>query len=133
MRPSLRLARAKRLVAVQEQMRRLAERDLAATRRDIAQTEADRAGLLRVLAEERMQGLFLDAASSHLRRIAEKATQLTATASAQEANVLERGLAEKRTERWAEGLARDLREEEGRRDALEQLDLLVARGDASLP
>ncbi|MBX9931370.1 MAG: hypothetical protein K2Y56_07510 [Methylobacterium sp.] len=133
MTPSLRLARAKRLVAVQEQMRRLAERDLAATRRDIAGTEVERAGLLRVLSEERMQGLFLDAASSHLRRIAGRAAELKATASSQEANVLACGLAEKRTERWAKGLAKELHEEEGRRDVQEQLDLLVARGDASLP
>lgn len=132
MRPSLRLARAKRLVSVQEQMRRLAERDLAATRRDIVQTEADRAALLQTLAGETMQGLFLDAAASHLRRIAERATALGAKAATQEDVARARGLAEKRVERWADGLSREVREDEGRREALEQLDILTARGGAGL-
>ncbi|KQT19820.1 hypothetical protein ASG40_03120 [Methylobacterium sp. Leaf399] len=132
MTPSQRLARAKRLVTVQEQMRRVAERDLAATRRDIASTEADRAALLQTLAGERMAGLFLDAAAGRLRRIAETATALGARATAQERTVLARGLSEKQAERWADGLARSHRAEEDRRDALEQLDLLIARGGGGL-
>lgn len=114
-------------------MRRIAERDLAATRRQIAQAEADRAGLLQTVAGETMQGLFLDAAASHLRRIAERATALGTKARAEEETARARGLAEKRVERWAEGLALAVREEEARRDALEQLDLITARGHAGLP
>lgn len=133
MKPGVRLARAERLLSVQEQMRRLAERDLAATRREVAGTEADRARLLETLAGETMQGLFLDAAARHLRRIAERATELGARVERQGEAARARGLAEKRAERWVEGLARDERAEDAKREALEQLDLLVARGGADLP
>ena len=59
----LRLLRAQRLLKVQEQMRGLAERDLAANRAQVARVEADRAAMLSTLAGETMHGLFLDAAA----------------------------------------------------------------------
>ena len=122
-----RLARAERLLKVQEQMRGLAERDLADTRRRLAQAEADRAAMLATLAGETMQGLFLESAARQLRTLAGTATDLAAAAARQAETVLARGLAEKRAERQTEALGRrDARERE-QRDLLEQLDVMAAR------
>ncbi|MCJ2083904.1 hypothetical protein [Methylobacterium sp. J-090] len=123
-----RLERARRLLTVQEQMRGIAERDLAATRRELARVEADRAAMLTTLAGETMHGLFLDAAARRLRGLAGEATQLDATAAQQAGAVRERGLAEKRVARQVETLARTRTREREQADALEQLDLMAARG-----
>ncbi|MBK3424769.1 hypothetical protein HPY25_23060, partial [Methylobacterium sp. IIF4SW-B5] len=56
-----RLKRAKRLVAVQEQMRRVAEIELAATRERAAALEADRARLLAALSESAHGPMLLEA------------------------------------------------------------------------
>ncbi|MCJ2036267.1 hypothetical protein [Methylobacterium sp. J-068] len=123
----LRLMRAQRLLKVQEQMRNLAERDLADTRAKAAKVETDRAAMLATLAGETMHGLFLDAAARRLRALAGEATELAATAVRQTATVQARGLAEKRAERQAEGLVRLRAHEREQADMLEQLDLMVAR------
>ncbi|KQP93182.1 hypothetical protein ASF60_14625 [Methylobacterium sp. Leaf113] len=123
----LRLVRAQRLLKVQEQMRSLAERDLADARAKAARIEADRAALLTTLAGETMQGLFLDAASRRLRGLASEATEIAATSTRLSEILRARGLAEKRTARQAESLAK-LRTHEREQHALqEQLDLMVAR------
>jgi hypothetical protein len=124
----LRLVRAQRLLKVQEQMRGLAERDLAANRAQAAKVEADRAAMLATLAGETMHGLFLDAAARRLRALAAEATELSATSTRLSEILTARGLAEKRAERQAEGLLK-LRDRKREQHAmLEQLDLLVARG-----
>ena len=127
----LRLLRAQRLLKVQEQMRGLAERDLAANRARTARVEADRAAMLATLAGETMHGLFLDAAARRLRALAGEATQLDATATHRAGLVRERGLAEKRVGRQVEALAETRARERERADMLEQLDMLAARGGAS--
>lgn len=131
MRTSIRLARAERLLKVQEQMRGIAERDLAATRRQVAQVETDRRALLDTLAGERMQGLFLEAAARCLRGLASQATELGATAERQARTVRERGLGEKRAERQVEGLGRIRAQEREHHALLEQLDAMAARGGIS--
>lgn len=124
----LRLLRAQRLLKVQEQMRGLAERDLAANRAQTARVEADRAAMLATLAGETMHGLFLDAAARRLRALATEATELGATSTRLSEILKARGLAEKRAERQAEGLLK-LRDHEREQHALlEQLDLMTARG-----
>lgn len=128
MRTSIRLARAGRLLKVQEQMRGMAERDLAATRRRAAQVEADRRVLLETLAGETMQGLFLEAAARRLRALAAEATALGADAERQAQVVRERGLGEKRAERQVDGLARSHAREREQHALLEQLDAMAARG-----
>ncbi|KQO51585.1 hypothetical protein [Methylobacterium sp. Leaf85] len=129
----LRLDRAKRLLAVQAQMRGIAERDLADTRRRGVRVEADRAAMLATLAGETMHGLFLDAAARRLRALAGEATELDVTAARQAAAVQARGLAEKRAERQVEGLAKLRDRELEQRDMLEQLDLMVARATSGGP
>ena len=126
----LRLMRAQRLLKVQEQMRGIAERDLAATRAKVAKVETDRAAMLATLAGETMHGLFLESAARRLRALAGEASDLAATATQQAETVRARGLAEKRAERQAEGLVKLRAHEREQADMLEQLDLMVARAGA---
>ncbi|TGD95604.1 hypothetical protein [Methylobacterium nonmethylotrophicum] len=131
-----RLKRARRLVSVQEQMRRAAEIALAATRERAAALEADRARLLAALASSDHGPMLLEATAKRLRGLAAEATAIEAEAAAQAQAVRERGLARKRAEALSERRADDHRRETDKREDLERLDGLAARlgrRDASLP
>ncbi|KMO32665.1 hypothetical protein ACQVP2_26420 [Methylobacterium aquaticum] len=125
-----RLKRAKRLVTVQEQMRRTAEIALTATRERLGEIEADRARLLAALASSDHGPMLLEATAKRLRGLAAQATALESEAAAQAEAVRERGLAQKRAESLAERRADDHRRETERRDDLERLDGQVARASA---
>lgn len=128
-----RLKRAERLTAVQEQMRRAAEWQLAQTRRDAEAVEADRAALLAALGGSSHGHLFLEAANRRLRAIAARATELEQVAAREAEAVREQGLAQKRAELGAERVGDLLRRERERVEAIERLDGLAQPRDASLP
>ncbi|MGY2050556.1 hypothetical protein [Methylobacterium sp. JK268] len=133
MRTANRLARAKRLMALQEQMRRAAEWELAETRRRVEAADAQESALLGSLGDTAVAGLFLEAAARCLRTIAGERSALDAAAQRQQEAVRERALAQKRSERQVASLGAQARREDERRDLLERLDGLAAGGDASLP
>ncbi|QIJ73645.1 hypothetical protein GU700_02995 [Methylobacterium sp. NI91] len=128
-----RLKRAERLTAVQEQMRRAAEWQLAQTRRDADAVEADRAALLAAVGSSAHGHLFLEASNRRLRGLAARATELERIAASQAADVREQGLALKRAELNAERIETLLDRERERVEAMERLDGLAQRRDASLP
>ena len=128
-----RLKRAERLTAVQEQMRRAAEWQLAQTRRDADAVEADRAALLAAVGSSAHGHLFLEASNRRLRGLAARATELERIAAAQSDEVREQGLALKRAELNAERIETLLDRERERVEAMERLDGLAQRRDASLP
>ena len=128
-----RLARAERLTAVQAQMRRAAEWQLAQLRRDAQAVEADRAALLAAVGSSGHGHLFLEAANRRLRGLAARATELEQAAARQQEAVREQGLAQKRAELGAERIEGLLRRERERGAAAEQLDGLARLRDASLP
>ncbi|CAO4175886.1 hypothetical protein [Methylorubrum populi] len=128
-----RLKRAERLTAVQEQMRRAAELQLAQTRREADGVEADRAALLAAVGSSTHGHLFLEAANRRLRGLATRATELEAIAAQQSDAVREQGLARKRAELNAERIEGLLDRERERAEAMERLDTLAQRRDASLP
>lgn len=128
-----RLKRAERLTAVQEQMRRAAEWQLAQTRRDAEAVEADRAALLAAVGSSAHGHLFLEASNRRLRGLAARATELEGIAAAQSDAVREQGLALKRAELNAERIETLLERERERVSAIEQLDGLARARDASLP
>ena len=128
-----RLKRAERLTAVQEQMRRAAEWQLAQTRRDADAVEADRAALLAAIGSSAHGHLFLEASNRRLRGLAARATELERIAASQTAEVREQGLALKRAELNAERIESLLDRERERVEAIERLDSSAQRRDASLP
>lgn len=128
-----RLKRAERLTAVQEQMRRAAEWQLAQTRRDADAVEADRAALLAAVGSSAHGHLFLEASNRRLRGLAARATELERIAASQADDVREQALALKRAELNAERIETLLDRERERVEAMERLDGLAQRRDASLP
>ncbi|MEH3119349.1 MAG: hypothetical protein PGN25_17660 [Methylorubrum populi] len=128
-----RLKRAERLTAVQEQMRRAAEWQLAQTRRDADAVEADRAALLAALGTSAHGHLFLESANRRLRGLAARATELERIAASQADAVREQGLARRRAAVSAERIEALLGRERERAEAMERLDGLAQRRDASLP
>lgn len=130
-----RLERMERLVRVQEQMRRAAEIDLAATRERAAVLEADRAALLGSLGGGGFGHLLLEAANRRLRTLAAEATELEAQAARQAETLRERGLAGKRAEAMQERLEEAHQREAERRAILDRLDGIARprAPDASLP
>lgn len=128
-----RLKRAERFTAVQEQMRRAAEWQLAQTRRDADAVEADRAALLAAVGSSAHGHLFLEASNRRLRGLAARATELERIAASQADDVREQGLALKRAELNAERIETLLDRERERVEAMERLDGLAQRRDASLP
>ncbi|WP_132255827.1 hypothetical protein [Methylobacterium segetis] len=132
-RPGDRLKRAERLMGVQEAMRRLAERDLAEARARVLALEAERAALLTALGGAAQAALPLEAAARRLRSLAAQATEARGHAEAREAALREAGLAECRAGAQVERRAREHRRAQERREILDRLDAITARGDASLP
>ena len=130
-----RLERAQRLVKVQEQMRRIAEIELSATRERAAAVEADRASLLAALGTGQFGELLLAAANRRLQGLAVQATEIEAERTRQAGILRERGLAEKRAEALVDRAAEAQAKESERRALLDCLDGLGQRraGDASLP
>ncbi|GJE30866.1 hypothetical protein [Methylobacterium oxalidis] len=128
-----RLRRAERLMAVQGEMRRLAERDLAEARARAAALESDRAALLAALAGPAQATLPLEAAARRLRGLAAEAAEAGRLVAAREDALRESGLAERRAGAQVGRLALEHRREAERREILDRLDALATRGDASLP
>lgn len=130
-----RLDRAKRLMRVQEQMRRVAEIDLAASRDRAAAVEADRASLLGALGNGQFGPLLLGAANRRLQGLAVQATEIAGEMAQQAGALHERALAEKRAEALVERAAGEAAREGERRALLDCLDGLARRprDDASLP
>ncbi|GEL42772.1 hypothetical protein MEX01_33630 [Methylorubrum extorquens] len=114
-------------------MRRAAEWQLAETRRNAEAVEADRAALLAAVGSSAHGHLFLEAANRRLRGLAARATELERIAASQADEVREQGLAQKRAELSAERIETLLDRERDRLDAMERLDGLAQRRDASLP
>ncbi|MFC6790898.1 hypothetical protein ACFQE0_15525 [Methylobacterium komagatae] len=130
-----RLERAQRLMRVQEQMRRVAEIELTATRDRAVAVEADRASLLAALGTGQFGELLLTAANRRLQGLAVQATEIEAERIRQADILRERGLAEKRAEALVDRAAQAQAKETERRALLDCLDGLGQRrpGDASLP
>lgn len=130
-----RLVRAQRLLRVQEQMRRVAEIELAASRERASAVEADRAALLDALGTGQFGPMLLGAANRRLQDLAMQATAIAAETARQSDILRERGLAGKRAGALVDRAA-DAQAREGERKAfLDTLDGLAQTrpGDASLP
>ncbi|MFE1602421.1 hypothetical protein [Methylobacterium sp. ID0610] len=130
MRNPERLARAKRLQTLQEQMRRAAEWDLAETQRQKLAVGESEAALLRALGEDLASGLFLEAAARRLKALAGEMAALDAAAARQHEAVREQALAQKRSERRVAHLDAECRREAERRDLQARLEDMIARRTA---
>jgi len=128
-----RLAKLRRIVAVQEKLHRMEEFRLAALERRAVELREDEASVVASLNDsETFAGLFVDAMANQLRRIARESTQVSASQVEQGERVREAALRLKRTERFTDKTARAERQAHEKRVFQELLDALrVPRDDAS--
>jgi len=128
-----RLGRATRLLRVQEQMHRRAERELAQAERRVQDVDAAQADVIRALNEA---STFLeplrDAAVRRLKNLAIEAQGLRAERDKVAQQLITQATQHKRAERWVDGLEAERRQEVEKQDWAERLDSLVGPAQASL-
>ena len=128
-----RLAKLKRIVAVQDKLHQLEEFRLAALARRSAELREDETSLLAALNDsDTFAGLFVDAMASQLKRIAGEAIRVDASQLEQGERVRAAALRLKRTERFAAKTEREERAAYEKQVFQELLDALRGgTGDAS--
>ena len=127
-----RLSTLWRLLAVEKQMKRIAEANLADLQRRTAALQDEQRELVAALnGEGPLHGLFVDAVARKLTRLAEEAERAEAERRVQAGRVLDRSLRVSRAERLVEKVARECRHELEKRDLADLLE--QAAGRASLP
>ena len=127
-----RLTTLRRLLSVEQQMKRMADAKLADLQRRKAALQDEERELVAALnGEGPFQGLFVDAVARRLTRVAEEAERAEAERQAQAGRVLDRSLRVSRAERLLEKVARECRHELEKRDLAELIE--QAAGRASLP
>lgn len=121
-----RLGRANRLLHVQDQLHRRAERDLAQAERRVQEVDAAQADVIRALNEA---SAFLeplrDSAVRRLKSLAIEAQGLRTARDQAAQNLLTQATQHKRAERWVDGLEAERRQQAEKQAWAERLDSLV--------
>lgn len=108
-----RTRKARRLVALQDQLHRASEWKLAGIRSDITQNEETRTTLLATLTDDTLGPVLVDVTARRLKTVAQQRAALTAAETRQTSKVLEEAQRLKRAERMldkvktADALARE--------------------------
>lgn len=128
-----RLGRATRLLRVQDQMHRLAERELARAEQRVQEVDAAQADVIRALNEA---SWFLeplrDSAVRRLKALAIQAQGLRAERDRAAQRLITQATQHKRAERWVDGLETERRQQAEKREWAERLDSLAGAAQASL-
>jgi uncharacterized coiled-coil protein SlyX len=128
-----RLRKARRIMAVQAQLHRLAEWRLAALVREEGELDASQQQLIGTLNEDAaLHGLFVDAMARRLRALARETDRVKAAQEEQSRRLLEEAMRLKRAERMADRIGKEERRAGEKRDLQRLLEGIV-KGDASLP
>jgi hypothetical protein len=129
-----RLDRATRILRVQDRMRQLAERELAAVERRVRAADTAQADLIHALNEASAFHEPLRATALHrLKTLAVTAQEARAERDVRARQLLDRATQHKRTEQWVGRLEAEHERDRERRDWAERLDRLSAAVEASLP
>ncbi|WP_147707773.1 hypothetical protein [Microvirga massiliensis] len=127
-----RLKKLDRVRKVQKQLHTMAEWELVRLQRKGAELEAAQVALIETLNDdEKLYGLFVDAAAKRLQSLAAQANQVEADRLVQAGVTLDRAMQVKRTEKMVTSLKEVHRRETEKSDLLGILDSIAARGDAS--
>ncbi len=129
-----RLKKVERVLAVQEQLHRLAQWKMAALDREKAENASGQAGLLSALNDDsQLQGLFIEAMTRRLKALARDAERLERARRVVEAQLSEQALQLKRTERMTDRVRREDQLGRDKRLFQDLLETLAKARDASLP
>jgi len=132
-----RMKKAERIVAVQAQMHRKAEWELARISRERAALEAKREQMLETLTHDLFGPLLVEVVAKNLNRLADDGARLASEEESQTLRVREQALASKRAERMAKNVAAVERHAEEKAAFQELVESATrpkgrANGDASL-
>jgi hypothetical protein len=129
-----RLRKIERLLALQEQLHRLAEWKLAALDRKKAELASDQASLVGALnRDDPLHGVFIEAMARRLNALAREADRVNRARAAASRRLAEEGLTLKRAERMTVRVRRQYEEILGKRGFADLIDRLAKPDDASLP
>jgi hypothetical protein len=129
-----RLRKIERVLAVQQQLHRLAEWRMAGLdreRRELVESEAQLVAALN--HDEQLQGVFVDAMARRLAAIARDAERVNRAREVQGRRLREEGMKLKMVERMNDRVRRQYREAFARRGFSDLLETLARPDDASLP
>jgi hypothetical protein len=129
-----RLKKVERVLAVQEQLHRLAQWRMAALDREKADNADGQVDLLSALNDDnQLHGLFIDAMTRRLTALARDAERLERARRVMEQQLSEEGLKLKRTEKMTDRVRRDYVRGRDKRLFQDLLETLAKARDASLP
>ncbi len=129
-----RLKKIERVLAVQEQLHRLAQWKMAALDREKAENARGQAGLLSALNDDSLlQGLFIEAMTRRLKALSREAERLERARRVVEEHLSEQALKLKRTERMTDRVRREHQTGRDKRVFQDLLETLSKARDASFP
>ena len=129
-----RLKKVERVLAVQEQLHRLAQWKMAALEREKAQNAEGQIDLLSALnADNQLHGLFVEAMTRRLAALSRDAERLERARRVMEQQLSEEGLKLKRTEKMTHRVRREHQLGRDKRLFQDLLETLAKARDASLP
>lgn len=129
-----RLKKIERVLAVQEQMHRLAQWRVAAVEREKAEVNDGQASLLSALNDDnQLHGLFVEAMTRRLTALAREAERLERVRRAMEQQLSQEALQLKRTERMTDRVRREHARGLDKRLFHDLLETLAKVRKASLP
>ena len=129
-----RLKKVERVLAVQEQLHRLAQWKMAAIEREKAELADGQVDLLSALNEDNaLHGLFVEAMTRRLKALAREAERLERARRVMEEQLSQQALKLKRTERMTDRVRREDRHGRDKRLFQDLLETLAKARDASLP
>jgi predicted P-loop ATPase len=129
-----RLKKVERVLAVQEQLHRLAQWRMAALEREKTENANGQADLLSALNDDsRLQGLFVEAMTKRLAVLAREAERLERARRVMEQQLSEEGLKLKRTEKMTDRVRREHQRGHDKQLFQDLLETLAKARDASLP
>ena len=129
-----RLKKIERVLAVQEQLHRLAQWKMASLDREKAENASGQAGLLSALNDDgQLQGLFIEAMTRRLKALSREAERLERARRVVEEQLSEQALKLKRTERMTDRVRREHQAGRDKRLFQDLLETLAKTRDASFP
>jgi hypothetical protein len=129
-----RLKKIERVLAVQEQLHRLAQWKMAALEREKTANADGQVDLISALnADNQLHGLFVEAMTRRLAALAREAERLERARGVMEKQLSEEGLKLKRTEKMTDRVRREHQLGRDKRLFQDLLETLAKARDASLP
>ncbi|MBS9479293.1 hypothetical protein [Ancylobacter radicis] len=128
-----RLAKLKRIEALQSRLNQRADHELIRLQRSLADAQANRRDVMQVLNDECLAPVVVGFVSRRLKAIDSEIGQLTAAIAAQQAIALREAMRLKRAERSTGSAREACRAEDDRKALDEALESALLRREASFP